>query len=237
LQGRARNGFSKIALTGALAALVVVAGVAAYVSLRPSGQSSASAAALSIKVIPPSPLVSPGQVQNYSEIEVESLESGLSGTLTVGVSAPAGLSVVLNQTAVPLSESPQSIPVELKADTSLAPGNYRVTVEASSSAIPAENQTFTVDVVPALIIMQWPTFHPQNMTVAKGTPVTWLNIDSTIECCDPGYHDVSFSSGANATSPILMRFDNWTYTFESDGVVDYFCTIHPIMKGQVTVTG
>ena len=112
-----------------------------------------------------------------------------------------------------------------------------MTVETFSSTVAAKNQTFTIGVVPMLVIMQNLAFHPQNITVAKGTAVTWLNLDSTIGCCDPGNHDVSFTSGANATSPILTRYENWTYTFGTDVVVDYYCTIHPYMKGQVTVTG
>jgi plastocyanin len=182
-------------------------------------------------------MISPGQTQNYSLIQVSAAGSGLSGNVTVRAFPPTGLSLVLSQTSVPLSGN-QSIPVVLKAAPGLSPGNYSVTIETSSDAIPAKNQTFNVQVVPMLVIMLDLAFHPTNITVPRGTPVTWLNLDSTIGCCDPGYHTVSFLSGANATSPILKRFNSWSYTFGTDGLVDYYCTIHPaVMKGQVTVTG
>jgi len=231
-----------------LVAVVAVAGVAAYLATTPSGpstttrvsSSSSSVAAppnFIVTVVPPSPLISPGQTQNYSLIQVSEGASGVGGTLTVSAFSPNGLSLVLNQTSVTLSGSAQSIPVVLKADPGLSTGNYSVTVEISSSTVPAINQTFKVQVVPMLVVMQDLAFHPQNITVTKGTRVTWLNLDSTIGCCDPGNHDVSFTSGANATSPILSRFESWSYAFGTDGVVDYYCTIHPYMKGQLTVTG
>ena len=185
----------------------------------------------------PFALVSLGPTQNYSLVEVSVAGSGLAGTLNLEAFPPSGLSLVFNQTSVPLSGGTQSIPVMLKAAAGLSPGNYSVTIETRSSAVAAANQTFTVQVVPMLVIMQDFAFHPQNITVTKGTRVTWLNLDSNIGCCDPGEHDVSFSSGANETSPLLSTFESWSYTFGSDGVYGYYCTIHLFMKGQVTVTG
>jgi plastocyanin len=252
LAGCARVGVSKTALAAALVAVVALAGVAAYVVMAPSGQAtsthtlsstSSSTSTLSaqrsvtVTAVPPSPLISPGETQNYSSILVSAAGSEANATLTVRAFPPSGLSLVLNQTSVPLTEVAQSIPIVLKASPGISPGNYTVTIETSSSAVAASNETFKVQVVPMLVIMQDLAFHPANITVARGTQVTWLNLDSTIGCCDPGYHTVSFLSGANATSPVLKLFYSWSYTFGTDGVVDYYCTIHPFMKGQVTVNG
>ena len=247
MQASARAGASRIALAAVLVVVVAIAGVAAYVALAPSGRSTSTRASstsstlatpLSVTVTadPASPLISPGETQDYSSIQVAAVGSGLSGTLTVRAFAPSGLSVVLNDTSVTLSGGPQSIPVVLKASPGISPGNYTVTVETSSGAA-ARNGTFHILVVPLLVIMQDLAFHPNDTSVARGTTVTWLNLDSTIGCCDPGYHTVSFTSGANATSPVLKRFGSWSYTLGVDGVVDYYCTIHPYMKGQLTVTG
>jgi plastocyanin len=240
------KGISRIALTAALIAVVAIAGVAIYVTLTPSSPpdtastssstGSPSAAPLNVTLVPPSLLVAPGQTQNYSLIQVSAAGSGLSGTVTVRVFAPGGLSLILNQTSVPLSET-VSIPVVLKAAAGLSPGNYTATVETSSSAVPASNKTFTIEVVPMLVVMRYPSFYPQNITVAKGTRVTWINLNSFIGCCDPGDHDVSFLSGANYTSRLISTLQTVSYAFGTDGVYDYYCTVHPIMKGQVTVTG
>ncbi len=243
-----RVGVSRIALIAGLVVVVAVAGIAVYVISAPSTTnrssstaSTASTATASVNVtlamVPPMPLISPGQTQNYTLLQVSAEGSDLGGTLAVSVFPPNGLSLILNQTSVPLANGTQPIPTKLKADPGLPPGNYSVTVETGSSTVPARNQTFTVRVVQMLVIMQDLAFHPQNITVAKGTRVTWLNLDSTIGCCDPGNHDVSFTSGANATSPILKRYDSWSYAFGADGVVEYYCTIHPFMKGTVTVSG
>ena len=242
MDGRPRIGISLIALTLALVALVAVAAVAAYLALVPSDQStitrSQSSLSLAVGLSPASPLIAPGQVQNYSSIQLSTVGgSGLSGTLALRTFAPAGISLALGESSVSLANNPQSIPLELKADSGIVPGSYQVIIETSSSSAQALNTTLTVDVVPALVTIQGAAFHEQNITVAKGTEVTWINLDSTLGCCDPGVHDVSFLSGVNATSPHLARFETWSYTFGSDGVAEYFCTIDPYMKGQVTVTG
>ncbi len=228
-------------------AVVAVAGIAAYVALTPassnssrstSSATSVAAPAVDVAISPGTPLIAPGQTQNYSAVEVTSGGgAALTGTLAVTAFAPDGLSFVLNKTSVGLASLPQTIPVTVKADPGLAPGKYEVTVETSSQGAAARNQTFTVQVVQALVVMQDLAFHPQNLTVSAGTSVTWIDLDTTIGCCDPGNHDVSFLSGANATSPIMTRFDSWTYAFGAPGVVEYYCTIHAFMKGQVTVTG
>jgi len=249
LRARARVGISRIALAAALVVVVAIAGVGVYFALTPSGPStttrlsstaSTSVAPLDVTVaaVPPSPWISPGQTQNYSSLQVSALGAGPNGTVSVRAFPPNGLSLVLNQTSVPLSESPEHIPFALKAASGLSTGNYSVIIETSSSTSPARNQTLNVQVVAMLVTMQDLAFHPDNITVARGTRVTWLNLDSTIGCCDPGNHNVSFTTGANATSPTLSRFQSWTYAFGTTGVVDYYCTIHPaFMKGQVTVIG
>ncbi len=244
---RTRAGASTAALAFALTVVVAVAGVAVYATLAPSSRSATASSSTTastssapppgVTIVPPSPLISPGQIQNYSLVELQPGVSSPNATLSLKVVAPAGLSLTLNQTSVSLYANSVSIPAVIKAGPSIAPGNYQVTVEVSSAAFPTENKTFTVGVVQMLVVMQDVAFHSQNITVSKGTTVTWINLDSTIGCCDPGNHDVSFLSGGNATSPILKKYDSWSHTFGVEGIVEYYCTIHPWMKGQVAVTG
>lgn len=234
----------------ALVVVVVVAGVAVYVATAPahrsttstvsttsSTSSTASAPQLSLTAVPPTPLISPGEIQNYSTIDVATTETGLSGTENLTVTAPAGLTVDLNQTSFPLSSLPLVIPVTLKAASTISPGNYTVSIDAASSGGSSTSQTFRVDVVQMLVVMLWPAFIPANITVTRGTVVTWINLNSEIGCCDPGLHDISFSTGPSYTSPLISTFQTTTFTFGTDGVYDYYCTIHPVMRGQVTVTG
>jgi plastocyanin len=228
-------------------ALVAVAGVAIYetsapspptTTSLPSSQTSSSGASLIIKMSPDVPLVAPGQTQNYSSIQISSQTGArLNGSLVVRAITPRGISIVLNETSVSLASGPQSIPFRLKADPSVSPGEYKVSVETSSASVLALKQTFTIEVVPVLVIIQGLAFHPQNITIPKGTAVWWINLDSNLGCCDPGNHNVVFLSGANASSPIMKRLDTWTYKFDAVVTVDYECTIHPLMKGQVAVPG
>jgi plastocyanin len=247
LEGRARLGISRVALAFALIALVVVAAIAIYEASAPSpptttslrsSQTSGSGASLLIKMSPNLPLVAPGQTQNYTSIQISSQTGGrLNGTLALRAVTPRGISMVLNETSVSLANGPQSIPFRLKAEPGISPGEYKVFVETSSAGVPALNQTFTVEVVPVLVVIQGLAFHPQNITVTKGAAVWWINLDSNLGCCDPGNHNVVFLSGANASSSTLKRLDTWSYKFDAVATVDYVCTIHPSMRGQVTVSG
>jgi plastocyanin len=240
----ARLGFSRIGLTSVLIAVIVVAGVALYLNSTPSRGSSVTRSSATstpggsfvIAMSPPSPLIAPGQTQNYSSIEIQTVGSELNGTLFIRAFGPVGVSLFLDRTTVSLADDPQSISLGFSAASGLPPGAYNFSLETSGT-LAAQNQTFTIDVVPVLVVIQNLAFHPQNLTVPEGTPVSWINLDSQIGCCDPGYHNVVFLSGGNASSPVLKRFDTWTHQFAVAGVVDYYCSIHPFMKGQITVVG
>lgn len=70
------------------------------------------------------------------------------------------------------------------------------------------------------------TYTPANITVEEGTTVVWTNIDAV-------EHTVT---GDFFTSEVLNPGDSFVYTFEQEGTFDYFCSIHPQMKGKVNVT-
>ncbi len=77
-----------------------------------------------------------------------------------------------------------------------------------------------------------PTVHIRNMdfeadhvTIEAGDTVTWIWDDGDID------HDVS---GDGFKSEIQSEGE-FTYTFDDPGTFDYTCTLHPMMKGRVTV--
>jgi len=72
-------------------------------------------------------------------------------------------------------------------------------------------------------------FDPGDLTVAKGTTVTWKNDDSATHRIKSG--DGSFDSKD------LKNGDSFDHTFDTAGSFDYICGIHPSMKGKITVTG
>jgi plastocyanin len=79
-------------------------------------------------------------------------------------------------------------------------------------------------------------FDPPQVTVAKGTTVTWVNDDQaahTITTDDFGVTGVS--QAGQFSSPPLSPGDSFKHTFDTVGTFGYSCTIHPYIKGKVIV--
>lgn len=77
-------------------------------------------------------------------------------------------------------------------------------------------------------------FAPEDLTVAAGTTVTWVNRDRT-------RHTVT-SGSADAPRPdfdleVTDVDDEVTVTFDEPGTFTYYCVLHPFMVGVVEVTG
>jgi len=73
---------------------------------------------------------------------------------------------------------------------------------------------------------------PSLIVIEKGKQVTWVNEDSAFHSVTSGFYDAPtelFDSGH------LDPFESYTLTFDKTGVYDYFCTLHPWMKGQVII--
>ncbi len=71
------------------------------------------------------------------------------------------------------------------------------------------------------------SFNAAVLTVTAGTPVTWINHDDVP-------HKV-VSTDKTFASPVLDTDGRFTYTFTAPGTYEYFCSIHPMMKGKVVV--
>jgi plastocyanin len=80
--------------------------------------------------------------------------------------------------------------------------------------------------------MQNTSFQPQQIRVAPGTTVRWVNQDNFAHTVTAGTRDNPsglFDSG-NVSSG-----GTFSFTFQEPGTYDYFCSIHPGMNGQVVV--
>lgn len=77
-------------------------------------------------------------------------------------------------------------------------------------------------------------YDPSNAKIKVGTKVTWINNDNLPHTATSGSQQTGptgeFDSG------IIMAQGTFTHTFEKEGVYQYYCTIHPYMTAQVTVT-
>lgn len=79
----------------------------------------------------------------------------------------------------------------------------------------------------AEVMMQGSKFNPADLVVDRGATVTWSNDDSTT-------HTVTASNKV-FDSGNMSKGQNFGYTFNESGTFEYACTIHPSMKGKITV--
>ena len=70
-------------------------------------------------------------------------------------------------------------------------------------------------------------FFPRDLTVQAGSTVTWANGDAVP-------HDATDDAGGWGTGT-LAQGESTTLTFDSPGVYQYLCTIHPNMKATLKV--
>jgi plastocyanin len=73
-------------------------------------------------------------------------------------------------------------------------------------------------------------YKPPKISIKSGDSVTWLNQDAAFHSVTSGYYGEPsglFDSG------YLDPETSFTFVFENPGIYDYFCTLHPWMKGQV----
>ncbi len=72
------------------------------------------------------------------------------------------------------------------------------------------------------------SFTPRTLTVKAGTKVTWVNSDDVP-------HLLVNTEGRFKQSSILDTDQRFSVTFAKPGTYNYFCSLHPMMTGTVTV--
>lgn len=68
-------------------------------------------------------------------------------------------------------------------------------------------------------------FNPAELTITKGSEISFINNDSTT-------HTVTFSDFQNDN---LKPGASYKHIFDSTGTFDFHCNIHPQMKGKIIV--
>ncbi|MEO8935071.1 MAG: plastocyanin/azurin family copper-binding protein [Xanthomarina sp.] len=69
-------------------------------------------------------------------------------------------------------------------------------------------------------------FNPENLQVKKGDTVIWINKDFVP-------HDVTDAINDKWTSKSLNQGEKWQKVIEED--IHYYCSIHKVMKGTITL--
>jgi plastocyanin len=80
---------------------------------------------------------------------------------------------------------------------------------------------------PIVIDIKAFVFAPQEITVARGATVTWVNHDQEV-------HSVISKEGRFVSSG-LDTDDRFTFTFDTKGDFAYLCGLHPHMTGVIHV--
>lgn|GEM_PF-1261224 len=77
-------------------------------------------------------------------------------------------------------------------------------------------------------------FVPETLTVSKGTIVKWKNLDDTMHTVTSGKAEGG-KSGTIFDSGYLVVGKTFEWKFNNAGTFDYYCTLHPYMKGRILV--
>ena len=101
-------------------------------------------------------------------------------------------------------------------------------IETSSKATPARAARAATSASAASVTIGDFFFKPKDVTITAGKSITWTN---------KGKVKVGHTvTGNGFDSGVLKPGDAYTHRFTSAGTFDYVCTIHPNMRGTVTVT-
>lgn len=77
------------------------------------------------------------------------------------------------------------------------------------------------------VSMEGLAFNPSSVTIPPGTNITWINNDSVTHTVvsDEGLFESGEMSGG----------DTFSHVFSAPGVYSYHCSLHPTIKGMITV--
>jgi len=151
------------------------------------------------------------------------------------VKAPPGISLVLPKTFSFLVShliTKAFTYYTLLADTSVAPGDYSVTLTASYGSA-TRSISFVITVVPNLITLSFDTYSPNILTTKAGSTVYWINVDTD----DREVHQVDSTTGI-FRSPVLLAnpdYSSWSYTFTTPGTYHYSDDYTAGMVGTIVI--
>lgn len=103
-------------------------------------------------------------------------------------------------------------------------------VPAEEPAAPVEEETPEIpigDGETVEVAIEDNAFNPATVNISTGDTVRWTNLDTAS-------HTVE-GTGTNFGSEVLNQGDSYEFLFTDAGTYDYYCSIHPEMKGTVVV--
>ncbi|MDO8557013.1 MAG: cupredoxin family copper-binding protein [Candidatus Jorgensenbacteria bacterium] len=98
---------------------------------------------------------------------------------------------------------------------------------AASTAAQGSNSTATIQESVAEVNIQNFSFNPAEVSIKTGGTVRWTNKDSAL-------HKIIINGITE--SQMMAQDGSFEFSFAKAGAYSYICSIHPSMKGIVTVT-
>jgi plastocyanin len=128
----------------------------------------------------------------------------------------------------PAGETPKTETPKAGASKTETPATKNVSSQSpGDSTQTAADAGGSARVTEARVIIENFAFSPASLSVAAGTKVTWVNRDTDPHTATDT--DKRFNSGALDTG------EEFSFVFRDKGDYEYYCTLHPHMKGRVTV--
>jgi len=85
------------------------------------------------------------------------------------------------------------------------------------------------------ILMEGLKFTPSEVTIEPGVTVRWINKDQTSHTATAQGWQQDVEQPLLWNSMPMNPGDSFERTFDTEGIFDYFCMVHPYMTGKVTV--
>ena len=111
-----------------------------------------------------------------------------------------------------------------------------------ASAAPSGNTTSgtpppdnAVSIVPGASGLADKAYSPSPLTVKVGDTVTWINNDFEQHTVTSGTGISDPSSGQELNSYLMSFGGQYEHTFTEAGQYEYYCQVHPMMRGEVVV--
>jgi len=114
----------------------------------------------------------------------------------------------------------EPIPSEVPEEQPMLPATVEVNV-AEGSGVPGCDETNEC-------------FIPYEVSIAVGGEVIWSNVDSAAHTVTSG--NPSDEPGGVFDSSLFMAGTKFSHTFDEAGTYEYFCMVHPWMKGIIQVS-
>ncbi len=164
------------------------------------------------------------------DVDLSSLRGFTSQVRVRVTEAPEGVNITFDNNVTQLASSENtSLKANFKVAGDAPAGLYDIVVEANGGGL-VHKTTGKINIIGTgrvIVNIQNFWFYPTNLTLRKGTNVTWINKDPT------GH--TSTADDRTWDSKMLLQNQEYTFEFNELGTYQYYCIPHPQMIAQIKV--